>query len=231
MTSLVRISSLIPVTHYFLLLSTWEDDALDQVDATTGLRDLAGMICQSQRKEHRCDYPECLKVYTKSSHLKAHRRSHTGETPYCCSWQECNWKFARSDELTRHFRKHTGTKPFKCPACSRSFSRSDHLALHIKRHWTIKHSTSTLFYVLAIHKYGWGGGTPGLLLWLFFFLHHLDTSLKKKMFAVSPELILLPERLILHGDWYFSRVLVHCTRIFFLILEDTFSWRYMNINW
>ena len=64
MTSLVRISSLIPVTHYFLLLSTWEDDALDQVDATTGLRDLAGMISQSQRKEHRCDYPECLKVPT-----------------------------------------------------------------------------------------------------------------------------------------------------------------------
>ena len=66
--------------------------------------------------QHRCEYANCGKIYSKSSHLKAHARTHSGRTlflylrfyfyilgekPYICRWSQCGWTFARSDELTR----------------------------------------------------------------------------------------------------------------------------------
>jgi hypothetical protein len=55
-------------------------------------------------RNYLCTFPGCNKSYLKSSHLKQHIRSHTGDKPYSCNWPNCNWKFTRSDELTRHFR-------------------------------------------------------------------------------------------------------------------------------
>nr|AVT42524.1 zinc finger transcription factor Sp5 [Meridionale flava] len=83
---------------------------------------------------HVCSVEGCEKVYKKTSHLKAHIRSHNGIRPFRCNWISCMKSFTRSDELLRHKRIHTGTKNFSCDTCGKKFVRSDHHKKHVNTH-------------------------------------------------------------------------------------------------
>lgn len=66
-----------------------------------------------QERPYKCNI--CPLGFKKSSHLKQHIRSHTGEKPFRCS--ECERSFVSNGVLKAHIKTHSGVREYKCTVC------------------------------------------------------------------------------------------------------------------
>lgn len=73
------------------------------------------------------------KAFNTSSHLKVHKKIHTGDNLYECS--DRGKVFSGLSSLRIHVRTHTGEKPYECNECRKTFSVSSSLRRRANSHW------------------------------------------------------------------------------------------------
>ena len=84
------------------------------------------------KRKNMCDV--CGKFFQYDSHLKIHKRFHTGEKPFKCD--ECGKYFACAADVRNHRTIHSDTKQFICDKCGKEFAQNNGLRAHMMTHTT-----------------------------------------------------------------------------------------------
>ncbi|XP_059181457.1 zinc finger protein 37 [Centropristis striata] len=89
-----------------------------------------GTVAPSRQKALTCE--TCGKTFTRSSDVRRHQLTHTGERPFHCS--QCDRTFQHSWDLAKHESKHHGAAvSFSCRLCGSSFANLRALTVHHKK--------------------------------------------------------------------------------------------------
>lgn len=88
-------------------------------------------------KPYVCTYEGCGQSFKAQGHLKDHIKRHYNIRPYACDL--CTARFARTSTLKIHMNTHTGEKNFKCSfeGCTKRFTEKGNMKTHYKTHVSI----------------------------------------------------------------------------------------------
>ncbi|KAK2859050.1 hypothetical protein Q5P01_003670 [Channa striata] len=89
-------------------------------------------VSQAQGKQKSLSCETCGKTFTRTSDVRRHQLTHTGERPFHCS--QCDRTFQHSWDLAKHESKHHGVAiSFSCQLCRSSFANLRALTVHHKK--------------------------------------------------------------------------------------------------